>query len=363
MNAISRSPAPATPPVQSARRLLEPLSSLEASAPTGSGTPIPTSVERLRLEGLAPLWADLLTRQRPPGHQAPRVDWPRSALRDARARYLLQRALTERVSRILGCDGISHAIIKGASVRERHYPEPQLRPMADIDLWVGPESRDAAVRTLCKAGLRMSVTAATVSHECTLTDHGVDFDLHWYPLRPGRAAGEGVERLRSDLVVEGGLPLLRPEAELALLLMHPAITKHVNGREARLIRVIDLDRALRAERVDWDVTLRLIRGCGLATAAWATLHWVRALMDTPVPADFVAALAPSPWRRAYLEFWIDRRLTARLAGVPGLVQGAFSLMLQDRAGDAVRALRTLARCRREAPGTLALLRALADRAR
>lgn len=343
--------------------MLEPVSGLAVSCPTGSGAPVPTCVDRLRLEGLAPLWADRLTRQGPPLRQMPQAQWPRIELRDARARYLLQRALTERVSRILDCDGISHAIIKGASLRERYYPEPHLRPTADIDLWVGPEHRDAALRALCKAGLRPGITAATVSHECTLTDHRVDFDLHWHPLRPGRAAHAGVERLRSDLVVEDGLPLLGREAELALLLIHPAIAKHVNGREARLIRVIDLDRALRAEGIDWDHTLRLIRDCGLATAAWATLHWLRALMDTPVPADFVRALEPAPWRRAYLGLWIDHRLTARLARVPGLVQGAFSLMLQDRPGDAVRALRTLARCRREAPGTLAHLRYIAARAR
>ena len=47
------------------------------------------------------------------------ADWPRIELRDVGARYLLQRNMTDRVSNILSTAGIRHAIIKGASVRER----------------------------------------------------------------------------------------------------------------------------------------------------------------------------------------------------------------------------------------------------
>ena len=293
----------------SARRMIAPLADstgIRSSPPRASTDP---ALDGLRRESLAPLWAAQVQQGRLSCPRDADSSWPRSELRDAGARYLLQRNSTQRITRVLASAGIRHAIIKGASVRERLYADPALRPTADIDLLIDPPERDHAISVLCAARLELIASPDIISHECTLSAHGVDFDLHWHPMRPGRAAPDFSGRLLDGVVIERGLPLLARETELALLLIHPAITKHVNGREARLVRVIDLDLALRAEGIDWQRLLGLIRDSGLSTAAWATLHWTRALLDTPVPADFRSALAPAPWRQAYLRWWIDHRLT------------------------------------------------------
>ena len=114
----------------------------------------------------------------------------RSALKQVRlseaVSYMAQKAALQELDRLFEAKGIRYAVIKGTHVRELVYTDPALRPASDIDLLVVPEQRLAAVDALKEAGFMLFVNPDNVSHEAVLAGGGVDVDLHWDILRPGR---------------------------------------------------------------------------------------------------------------------------------------------------------------------------------
>lgn len=326
--------------------LLPFLSTLNTSQPSAFPIQAPQQfLEWLIAHGLAPAWSEWLERAGTstplPADFAAKLKHERQK---AAALYLLQRATTGRVTTALSDAGIPCAVFKGIAIRELLYPSPWDRPAADIDILIHPGQRESAIRALCAQGLGFKGDPTTVSHEAALLDKHTVVDLHWSLLRPGRSRLDLTPKLLETTRLTRGLPLLNDDANLLIMLVHPAFTKHINGRQSRLIRAVDLDLHLRTTQPDWSWLLSLIDSAGLKVAAWAVLYWVRSLLDTPVDPWILQRLAPSAAQRKYLSYWIDHRLPARLAGVPGLVQGAFTLALYEHSRDAVRALIALAHC-------------------
>ncbi len=190
---------------------------------------------------------------------------------------------------------------------------------------------------------------ANLSHEADLIRDGVQVDLHWQLMRPGRSRGELTTPLLRHRQSRTGIWCLDPSAALLVGLVQPAITKQISGPWSKLIRLIDLDLLIRHPEPDWDWVLEAIAGAGLGPAAWTTLYWLQRLLHTPVPVQVLDRLAPGPLRRAYLRQWIDRELPTRLSPIPFLVQGAFTLALHQGPRDAARAVAGLARAHMEAP--------------
>lgn len=310
-------------------------------------------------QGLAPLWSAKVESM-----QVQVSDRLREVLRDSHrkavVRYLLQRRTAVAASACLSAAGIRHAVFKGVAVRERLYAVPALRPAVDLDVLVTPEDRDRALCALAAQHYRLVAVPGNLSHEVVLRDGQVSIDLHWAPFRPGRSRCELTPFLLGTARPLGPISVLSDDASIVVMLVHPAFAKHVNGGAARLIRAVDLDRMLRMVQPNWDWILPLIDAAGLRTAAWAVLHWQRLLMDTPLEAAVLRHLKPGRLQRRYLCAWIDRQLPARLGGIPGLVQGAFTLALHDRPGDALRAVMGLVKAQLESGRTLRHLRGLVE---
>lgn len=318
----------------------------------------------LAAQGLAPLWSSPATLA---GLGVALPGGLLDALRRARdasvARYLLQRRAAVRACAALARADLPCALIKGAALREWLYAPAALRPADDVDILVAPEHRDCAVRALAGAGFAFYGMRQTISHEATLSDGYTSVDLHWHLFRPGRSRIDLAQVLMQAGRTDGPLPHLHADANLLIGLVHPAFAKHVNGRASKLIRAVDLDRHLRTAPPDWHWIMGVLESAGLRVAAWATLHWLGSLLDTPLDHAVLERLAPGPVQRRYLAFWIDRRLPDALGTVPGLVQGAFTLALHQRPADALRAATALARCRLEAGSTLNLLQDIARASR
>lgn len=315
----------------------------------------------IREQGLAPLWFELLrtSMEDPPFLQTLRADLGPDRF-GGTAAYLMQKHTLDRVASMLGGSTVPYAIFKGAQIRERVYADPAVRPLSDIDVLV-PEKRCIdAIRALTAAGMELRVSPGNLSHEVTLQDGAVSVDLHWSIFRPGRSRVELAAPLLERRCEQDGIWMLDDTASLLVMLVHPAFAKHVNGREARLVRLVDLDRMIRLRDPDWDWVLRVIDRASLRTAAWSTLYWLRTFLGTPLPDQVRARLRPGSIHRAYLCGWIDHNLPARLEGVPLLVQIAFTLALYDRFTDAVRAVAALGRARSTARGIeRQILRAIA----
>ena len=319
--------------------------------------------DQLLSQGLAPLWSEWAERNGL-GRALP-ADlgaWLKGERRAAAGHYLLQRRTAVRATASLAAAKVTCALFKGAAVRERLYPQPSDRPAADLDILVAADQRDQAVRALCNAGFTFQGSGQTISHEASLLDRHASVDLHWGLFRSGRSRFDLAPGLLDTTGIDKGLPLLGDDANLLVMLVHPAFTKHVNGRAAKLIRVVDLDRMLRTIVPDWDWILPLIDAAGLRTAAWAVLYWTRSLLDTPVDPALLRHLEPGRLKGRYLTYWIDHQLPARLGGVPGLVQGAFTLALHERTGDAWRAVVELGKARLESGRTLKHLQRIGETA-
>ncbi len=303
-------------------------------------------LEFLLANGLAPLWFDYLERQ---GATLPVANQIRPALKrarfDAAAAYLLQVRTCRRVARSLGKASIPYAFYKGAHLREILYADPALRPTVDVDLLVHEANRDKTIETLSSLGMELLIKDDALTHEVVMADDSVGVDLHWDLFRPGRSRIGLTPLLLDRRRTRKGIGVLDESASLLVMLVHPAFTKHVSGRLAKLVRLVELDRLIRDHPLDWDWVLDTIDAARLRTAAWASLYWLRIFFDTPGIDQRLARLRPGRIHRRYLELWIDNNLPTRLRSAPYLVQGAFTLALQDRFRDAVAAISGLAHAR------------------
>jgi hypothetical protein len=75
----------------------------------------------------------------------------------------------------LQASGVDAVLVQGAALLVTHYRDPGLRPLTDIDLWVAPVSRAAAVAVLARQGFRnTAATPALFRNGQTLVDLHTD---------------------------------------------------------------------------------------------------------------------------------------------------------------------------------------------
>jgi hypothetical protein len=259
------------------------------------------------------------------------------------ANVVCQEHALEEAGALLDANGVEHVVFKGALTRRLLYPKPHLRPAVDVDLLIAPAAVQPVVRLFGQQGYVSSLAAHADTHEASLLRHGVHLDLHWSLLRPGRMRQDITSEMLTHRVRRGERWSPNDVHLTVAMLVHPAITDHVTGR---LITAVDLDRWLRHAQAPWDEVLDVLARIGLRTAAWAMLRWTTSLFATPVPEHVMRALAPSSSRRRYIEAWLARHPAQLYRRRPNLVRAGFSLALQDRASDTLRALWRLARKRR-----------------
>ncbi|HSY81108.1 MAG TPA: nucleotidyltransferase family protein [Gemmatimonadaceae bacterium] len=181
------------------------------------------------------------------------------------------RARTERLDRGLGealdtlaAAGVSVTLLKGTHTARAYYAEPGLRPMGDIDLLVAPAARRRAERALARAGWTRG-ERQRAPYKCDWKPPGVDTRvrsfsvLHaWEPwsvelhtsldriFAPGRVAHLPL-RPGDDEPWEmfgRSVRVLTPPLSIVHLAAHASEESHV----ARLLRVLELVLACRAER-------------------------------------------------------------------------------------------------------------------
>ena len=293
-------------------------------------------------QGLAPLWASL------PADGNGTVSSPRAAddalarcRTAAAAKYLLQRAALAELDGAFDRAGIEYVVFKGAHVREWLYGDPALRDPADVDVLIHSDDSELAVTTLLHAGFVPKVNLATVSHELILLRRGVEIDLHWHLMRPGRLRVDPSRQFLARRRRLAGLWTFSPTDAVFVMLVHPAFTKYVSSPSMRLIRVVDFLYVVRDHRVEWPLVADLLDRCGVRAAAWTVLTWFQMLhpLARGVPADFVARIAPGRLRAWYLRAWLRHDLPTRLHSLPMAIQVGFTLLFHDRLSDAWRAIR------------------------
>ena len=262
-------------------------------------------------------------------------------LRSASVLYLTQTHSLAAIADALDRAGIAYVTLKGAAIRDEVYSVPSLRVAGDIDLLVRPGSRGAAADLLTRLGFSERLDERESAHERTFFRGRVDIDLHWDILRPGRSRRPIVDSLLSGRVRGVKTWRLNDADAVFLMLVHPAFTKYVCSPHMGLNRVLDFLFFTGSRAIDWSAVEGRLDETGMKAAAWCTLRWFQYVSPSTlaVPLSFLDTICPGKLRRKYLEFWIEHDLPGRLLNrADWFIQGAFTLFLHDRAGDAWRAL-------------------------
>lgn len=268
----------------------------------------------------------------------------------AAAGYLAQKAALGQVDALFAAEEIAYVVIKGAHVRECVYEDASLRPSSDIDILVSKADRQRAARLLLREGYQAHIELATISHEATFSKSPVHLDLHWDILRPGRMRTDMAEGFVERRQRAGGLWVLSDSDAFFLMLTHPAFTKYVCSPNMGLARVIDFLFWIQRKTVDWPEVLRMLEKTGLKTAAWTMLSWFGMLAPlslTETLDRWRVDVRPGRLRAAYLKYWIGQDLPSRWLHRPPYIQFGFTLFMHDRASDALRAIRSWKRARRD----------------
>ena len=98
---------------------------------------------------------------------------------------------------LLAAAGISYAIIKGCA-SSFYYPEPELRTMGDVDIYVSRSSVEE-VRTLFEARGCRAYGLEHIRHWTYQMD-GVNVEVHWFPAATPATDDGTIENLFDDLL-------------------------------------------------------------------------------------------------------------------------------------------------------------------
>lgn len=210
--------------------------------------------------------------------------------------------------------GVPVLLLKGAALIHRHYHDPGIRPMSDLDIMVRPEDMDTVFNLLRERGWQPRVQADLERMRTRRLIHAVDFrrdwngrmleiDVHWTPLH--RSTWPGAETAfwaRSLATRMDGLPcqVLDPTDQL----LHTCLHGGAWNVMPPLRWVVDACHVLRddADAIDWD---RLVedahRHHGLLMLRAALGH-LREAFAAPVPQAVMRQLAAArPTRAERLE--------------------------------------------------------------
>ena len=280
-------------------------------------------LERARQHGLLSLIYDRLREldgvHGPAPHPSARV--PPAVMARLKAAFYTNVVRTGRLAEQLEAvvaalqrDGVTPIVLKGGALGRTVYPNPALRPMADLDLLVRPEQMPAARAPLTALGFRLPASARMLpfqqsfgggldwqreSHDgSTLLDlqhHiiGVDFVRSAFPVDVEALW----ERARPLSVGHTQTLQLSPEDTLIHLCLHPALH---DGFAGPLIGTVDMDRVIRTAGSDapsasafWTRVVERTVRFRVRTAVAYGLLAARRLLATPVPDDVLSALRPS----------------------------------------------------------------------
>jgi len=248
-------------------------------------------------------------------------------------RYLAQKKAILELDRLFTAEKIPYALIKGAHIREVVYPNPAYRPSVDIDLLVSPDQKLKAVHSLCAKGYTLFANRANISHEVTLIKDNVHLDLHWHIMRPGRTRVNLTELFLQSRKRYDFFWALDNETTLLVMLTHPVFTEYSTGPQSAIIKLLDLQKWMIRQEIDWQRLLCILDDTGLKTAAWITATILADLTGCLLPSFVRDAILPSGLKRFFLKLWLDQNLSSRFADYPIFPKYVFSLLAHDSVSD------------------------------
>lgn len=256
-------------------------------------------------------------------------------------RYLAQKRAIIEFDSLFEVNKIPYALFKGAHIREVVYENPAHRPSADIDLLVSSKDNARAIRALCTNGYILVPKLQNITHEISLVKDNVHLDLHWHIMRPGRARVS-----LTDLFLQSRERInlfwgLNNDTALLVLLTHPVFTEYSTGPQSSIVKLVDLQRWITRNKIDWQRLLSLLENTGLKTAAWITATLLADLTGCRLPDFVYKAIRPTNPKRFLLQIWLDLNLSSKFVNYPVIPKYVFTLLAHDNVRDVLRFIRIL----------------------
>lgn len=207
--------------------------------------------------------------------------------------------LTHRLSPVvaaLHARGIRTILLKGAALQRSYYRNDALRPMHDLDVFVHPNDRVAAVAMLDEMGWQRDRSAHEwdFQYRHSMLFHGPDnlqLDLHWHLMREAcfPAASEAFWS-RARPLAWGGLDVLQLGS--TDMLLHTVIHGVRANREPPLRWIADAITILRtaSEEINWKLLLDQSKRLRLNTRLSLGLDHLAERYAAPIPPEILDTL-------------------------------------------------------------------------
>jgi hypothetical protein len=230
------------------------------------------------------------------------------ARRGAAVGHLRRQAVLRLLLPALESAGVTAVVLKGGALAHFAYPEPALRPMDDLDLWVRPGDLDKAVAAAGEAGLHYSsryrdrtaaqrqesrVATRVLEHRqsnLAVEIHGALNSLRELSPAWHQRAWERRERRRlGDMQAW----VMHPEDMLTHLALHCGRNDYFR---AGLRPILDVALLLGSDgsRIDWNRLLGDWDRERMAVWALLPVSIARDLLEAPVPAAVEEQIARMP---------------------------------------------------------------------
>jgi hypothetical protein len=281
-------------------------------------------IDRLSGDFAAAAWDDLLTRASPAilpfldftwrqGVGAPQLPAAvERVLTDARRRAAVselgRRPALNAMLGGLAAQSIDAVLLKGAALAVSVYPEPCLRPMADIDVWVREHQVDEAVACLLRAGFEIApgsmpdgrLSASGSQRRLRHAGSRVRIELHGGVHSLQQLSPETLERIwqGAETIAIAGRParILCPGDALVHACLHLGSTNRFADGQLPLLDVA-LISVTRGSRIDWLRLARSARAEKIAVYLTVALTLARDLFGASVPDEYFAAVGDMPGLR------------------------------------------------------------------
>jgi hypothetical protein len=276
-----------------------------------------------------------------------------------RRNVLLQHELGQIVGS-LNEQGIEVIVLKGGALAWTVYATPALRPMCDLDLLVRPEQIESF--SLVVEGLGFHRSGSLPARLIPFQER-FGGGVEWMRVRNGNATGLDVQHelvgvdwcgttffMDPGALWEAARPLdlgetaarqLSAVDALIHLCLHPALH---HGYAFPFMGYVDIDRLVRQAGSDpfWTRFLERVRRFRVKTTVYWGLTAAHNLLETPVPAELLAELAPRGVRLHLLRRVAPLGAEVVLQGAArpptGVRQVLLYAVLADRLRDAWRML-------------------------
>jgi Uncharacterised nucleotidyltransferase len=233
---------------------------------------------------------------------------PASVWEDLRQDYLsslittrIQQEKIIEVIKALRQANLEVILLKGADIQHRLYGDPEVRPMVDLDVLLGPDDLPRAARVLAGIGYRLAPKyrdpapgywqlLGEAVHYINPTDNLLLVDLHWeigammyyyrIPYAPLRRDAQSISYNGSKVYI------LSSEH----LLIHLGLNAHKDLLCA-VLRVLDLILLLSRQSVDWRRVMQEAAAFGCQRPVYLTLREVARVAPKLVPRQVLMELA------------------------------------------------------------------------